>query len=194
MIHLSKRKSIFKSKLLLLKDDEPTIKAEETADESNDADIKDDEKETVKPDKNTDIFTLDGLTLDKQYQFRYYIGESCREVRMDLVARAAEGSDVYNYTSVSKIFKNFCSTLVCEFLMRIGQMLGKEIDTRGIKTVNDTVIGTVISHYHIVCGVDEKATFEFIRSATSKYYSYVSNRQETRKNSKKEEGDLPYEN
>lgn len=176
------------------KDDEPTIKAEETADESNDADIKDDEKETVKPDKNTDIFTLDGLTLDKQYQFRYYIGESCREVRMDLVARAAEGSDVYNYTSVSKIFKNFCSTLVCEFLMRIGQMLGKEIDTRGIKTVNDTVIGTVISHYHIVCGVDEKATFEFIRSATSKYYSYVSNRQETRKNSKKEEGDLPYEN
>jgi hypothetical protein len=113
---------------------------------------------------------------------------------MDLVEEAAEGSEVYNYTSVSKIFKNFCSTLVCEFLMRIGQMLGKEIDTRCIKTVNDTVIGTVISHYHIVCGVDEKATFDFIRSATSKYYSYVSNRQETRKNLKKEEtGDLPYE-
>ena len=64
-----------------------------------------------------------------------------------------KANEVYNYTSVSKVFKNFCSTLVCEFLMRIGAMLKKEIETRGIKTVNDTVISTVISHYHIVSGV-----------------------------------------
>ena len=177
---------------------ESVVVAEETADDSKDDENESDVDKVIKPDKNTDIFTLNGLTLDKQYQFRYYIGESCREVRMDLVAAVVEGdekaSEVYNYTSVSKIFKNFCSTLVCEFLMRIGQMLGKEIETRNIKTVNDIVIGTVISHYHIVCGVEEKATFDFIRNATSKYYSYVSNRQETRKNSKKEEeGDLAYE-
>ena len=70
---------------------------------------------------------------------------------------------VYNYTSVSKIFKNFCSTLVCEFLIRIGKMLKKEIETRGIKTVNDTVIQTVISHYHIVSGVPETDTFNFMK-------------------------------
>lgn len=147
-----------------------------------------------KPQKTTDVFTLGGVDLDKQYQFRYYIGETCREVRMDLADTKTEGCEIYNYTSVSKIFKNFCSTLVCEFLMRIGRMLEKEIETRGIKTVNDTVISTVISHYHIVCGVDEKLTIDFIKQATSKYYSYVANRQETRKNSKKEEpkGDLPY--
>jgi hypothetical protein len=164
----------------------------ESTDDTDDTD----DTVVVKVDKNTDIFTLDGLTLDKQYQFRYYIGESCREIRMDLSTETSDdGKDntVYNYTSVSKIFKNFCSTLVCEFLMRIGQMLEKEIDTRGIKTVNDIVIGTVISHYHIVCGVDENPTFDFIRSATSKYYSYVTNRQESRKNAKTtESGDLAY--
>ena len=104
---------------------------------------------------------------------------------------------VYNYTSVSKIFKNFCSTLICEFLMRIGNMLAKEIETRGIKTVNDTIIGTVISHYHTVCGVDETATIDFIRTVTTKYYKYVAERQKKRKEVKtaedvSTEGDLPY--
>lgn len=73
---------------------------------------------------------------------------------MDLAnENKSEESDVYNYTSVSKLFKNFCSSLIYKFLMRIGSMLEKEINTRGIKTVNYTVIKTVISHYHIVCGV-----------------------------------------
>ena len=142
------------------------------------------ETKSVKTDKNLDVFNIEGVSVDKQYQFRYYIGESCREVRMDLASAGGDNSDVYNYTSVSKIFKNFCSTLICEFLMRIGIMLGKEIETRGIRTVNDTIIGTVISHYHTVCGVDETFTFDFIRSSVSKYYSYVTSRQETRKQAK----------
>jgi hypothetical protein len=160
---------------------------------------------TTKSEKNTDLFQLDCMSLDKQYQFRYYIGETCREVRMDLAGEPSEDKDdekaneVYNYTSVSKVFKNFCSTLVCEFLTRIGAMLKKEIETRGIKTVNDTVISTVILHYHIVCGVDEGPTVDFIKEAVTKYYSYVSDRQETRKHTKDETkavvkpaGDLTY--
>jgi hypothetical protein len=152
----------------------------------------DDDETTSKSEKNTDLFQLDGMSLDKQYQFRYYIGETCREVRMDLAGEPSDDKDneksneVYNYTSVSKVFKNFCSTLVCEFLMRIGAMLKTEIETRGIKTVNDTVISTVISHYHIVCGVDEDPTIDFIKEAVTKYYSYVSDRQETRKQTKDE--------
>ena len=68
--------------------------------------------------------------------------------------------------------------------MRIGTMLKKEIETRGIKTVNDTIIAAVISHYHTVCGVDEKLTLEFIRTVTTKYYSYVDTRQKKRKDDK----------
>lgn len=158
------------------------------------SDSKSDEKPS-KSEKNADLFHIDGISLEKQYQFRYYIGETCREVRMDLANRPSEdkddekANDIYNYTSVSKVFKNFCSTLVCEFLMRIGAMLKKEIETRGIKTVNDTVISTVISHYHIVCGIDEEPTVDFIRNAVTKYYSYVNNRQETRKTTKESSGD-----
>ena len=73
--------------------------------------------------------------------------------------------------------------------MRIGAMLKKEIETRGIKTVNDTIISAVISHYHMVCGVDEEQTLEFIRTATAKYHSHVSDRQ----SKKNDEGDMEYE-
>lgn len=133
--------------------------------------------------RNTDIFKLDGLELSEQYSFRFYIAETCREVRMELAKTLdADGkeNEVYNYTSVGKIFKNFCSTLVCELLMKLGRMLEKEIETRGIKTVNDTIIGAVISHYHIVCGVDEGPTFDFIRQATAKYYKYIDERHKNR--------------
>jgi hypothetical protein len=170
---------------------------------SKDSDVHDKNDKNVKVEKNTDIFTLDGISLDTQYQFRYYIAESCREIRMELAKNEvdADGNPmhVYNYTSVSKIFKNFCSTLVCEFLMRIGKMLGKEIETRGIKTVNDTIIGTVISHYHTVCGVDESNTLDFIRAVTARYYNYIDERQKNRRNDKESSvdtlkgGDLPYE-
>jgi hypothetical protein len=152
----------------------------------------------VKKSKNrvTDLFTVEGIDIEKQHQFRYYISESCREIRMDLSQmQDTEGKtqDTYNYTSVSKIFKNFCSSLVCEFLMRIGLMLQKEIETRCIKTVNDVVIKTVISQYHIVHGIDETNTFKFIKDATDKYYKYLAERQSARDaESTEPTGDLEY--
>jgi hypothetical protein len=156
-----------------------------------------DSETPVKVSKVTDLFFLDNKIIDKN-QFRYYISQSCREVRMDL-ALSEKDSDgnpmtIYNYTSVSKAFKNFCSALVCEFLTKIGQMLQKEIDSRGIKTVNDSIIRTVISHYHIVCGIDEKPSFEFIDTVSTKYNNYIHNRQDERKKSKSDtvSGDLEY--
>ncbi len=154
-----------------------------------------DDSAPVKKSPETDLFKIDGVSLDRQYQFRYYVAETCRETRMDLATteKGADGNlmEVYNHTSVSKVFKNFCSTLVCEFLMRIGRMLETEIDTRGIKTVNDTIISAVISHYHTVCGVDGAPTLEFIRGVATKYYGFVSTRQQNRK-SGAATGDLPY--
>jgi hypothetical protein len=141
----------------------------------------DESTDVVVDEKKSCLFTVDGLSIEKQHQFRYYIGETCREVRMDLASGDGDCKDLYNYTSVSKIFKNFCSSLVCEFLMRIGKMLGKEIETRCIKTVNDTIINTVISQYHIVCGVDESKTTDFIEKASTKYNAYTADRQKNRK-------------
>lgn len=142
--------------------------------------------------KETDTFTLDGVSAEKQHQFRYYISETCRQIRMKLAKSEKDDKgnpmDVYNLTSVSKVFKNFCSTLVCEILMRVGVMLDCEIDTRGIKTVNDTIIGTVLSHYHTVCGVNVTPTTQFIRDATKKYHEFTKKRQSDRG-----KGDMDYE-
>lgn len=166
---------------------------EEVSDDSLNEDSMTDEKvvdsgKKIKPDRDVDVFNLEGVSLETQYQFRYYIAETCRETRFDLssaeVNSTGKSSSVYNYTSVSKLFKNFCSTLVCEFLMRIGEMLKKEIENRNIKTVNDNIVGTVISHYHIVSGVNETKTLDFIRNVANKYYGYVNDRHQKRKDNK----------
>jgi hypothetical protein len=147
----------------------------------------------LKNDKSNDIFSLDGVSLEVQYQFRYYVAEICKEIRMDLANTEVDSDgklmDVYKNTSVSKLFKNFCSTLICEFLMRIGKMLLIEVNARGIKTVNDSIINTVIAHYHTVCNVDKTNTIAFIQEVTSKYYSYVSDRQQKRKDAKTSDSD-----
>ena len=147
----------------------------------------------TKNDKSNDIFSLDGVSLEVQYQFRYYVAEICKEIRIDLSNTEVDSEgklmDLYKNTSVSKIFKNFCSTLICEFLMRIGKMLLIEVNARGIKTVNDSIINTVIAHYHTVCNVDKTNTITFIQEVTSKYYSYVSDRQQKRKDAKTSDSD-----
>jgi hypothetical protein len=151
--------------------------------------------------KNSDSgidLSIDGLSSDKQYQFRYYIGEICRDVRMDLCDKSEnKEQSEYNFTSVSKILKNFCSTIACEFLIKIGLMLKKEIQTRHIKTVNDSIINTVISHYHTVCSVDETNTMGFINNVLLKYNEFIALKQEKRKNLKVAPvvapGDMKYE-
>jgi hypothetical protein len=126
-------------------------------------------------------FSIEGIPLDKQYQFRHYVGEICRDVRMGLCSKSDKPDEsVYNYTSVSKVLKNFCSTVACEFLLKIGTMLKKEIETRQIKTVNDTIINAVISHYHTVCDVDETNTFEFINTSLTKYNTSVKQKFENK--------------
>jgi hypothetical protein len=141
----------------------------------------------INASKVTDLFSLEDTDIDKN-QFIYYISETCREVRMDLALSekdsAGDPMTVYNYTSVSKVFKNFFSALICEFLTRVGKMLETEIQSRGIKTVNDTVIRTVISHYHVVCGVSEEPTFKFIEEVVSKYYKHTKVRQQQRREEK----------
>lgn len=170
--------STFRQAQAYLKNPSQKVDDTEVEEETDDSKVK---------ASDSDLFTLDGVSLDTQYQFRYYVAETCRETRVELAAAvdsAGNAMSVYSHTSVSKVFKNFCSTLVCELLLKFGRMLKKEIETRGIKTVNDTIIGTVLSHFHTVCGVDEAETFNFVREATTKYYSFVSDRQTKRKNSK----------
>lgn len=148
----------------------------------SESELKKDENDESSKD---DIFTVDGLEIDKQYQFRYYISELCKEIKLDLSNKDVDNKANYTSLSISKIFKNFCSSLVCELLMNIGRMIVRELETRYIKTVNDAIVSVVISHFHIVCGVDEKHMIDSIKNAIEKYYVFISTQQETRKETKK---------
>lgn len=116
--------------------------------------------------------------------FRFYVSEICRDVRMKLAGdeNSAESDKVsYNLTNVGRDFKDFCNDLIFETIAILGKMVLTEINTRGVKTLNDVIMKTVIEHLHSAYGMDFKPSLQFIEHASNKYVAYVKQRRETRK-------------
>ena len=145
-------------------------------------------------------FDLDGLPCwnltgdlsDNQMdynQFCYYIGEITRTVRKQLASTVdTDGAlmEDYHYVSVSKDFKMCVSAMVTEILCRVARMIAVSIKQQGIKTVNNKVVESVLSHYFICIGVNSDSAFDFIRSASQKHKEYIITRQEKRSTQKSE--------
>lgn len=126
--------------------------------------------------------------------FRFYVSEICREVRMSLASGEltvqddpTEDLESYNLTNVSREFKDFCNSLIFEVVEIIGRMILTEINTRGVKTLNDGIMKTVLEHLHSAYGLDFVETLEFIESTTDRYNSYVQARRVERKEKKLKE-------
>lgn len=134
----------------------------------------------VSDDDSSEVIVLENLTSEKQQQFKYYISETCREIKQSLSVKYPEKDSVYNHTSISKNFKNYGSSIVCEVLIIIGKMIRVEIESRSVKTVNDGVIKTVLEQLHLANNIDFKITSEFINSISKKYTEYIV----TKKNEK----------
>jgi hypothetical protein len=120
--------------------------------------------------------------------FRFYVSEICRDVRMKLASNklsvgedSTEDKEVYNLTNVSRDFKDFCNSLIFETVTILGRMILTEINTRGVKTLNDVIMKTVIEHLHSAYGMDFKNSLAFIETSTKQYNSFVKNRRESRK-------------
>ena len=122
--------------------------------------------------KNTEDFVISNLTKDKQYQFKYYVSEICRDVKQQLTNKYNDLENVYNSTSISKQFKNYCSLIICEVLNVLGKMIKIEVDSRSVKTINDTVIKTVLEQLYAANGIDFTKTSEFIINTHAKYNNY----------------------
>ena len=139
---------------------------------------------------------------DSRPNFRFYVSEICRDARMKLahgevsVVDNIEDKEVYNLTNVSRDFKDFCNDLIFEVVGILGRMILTEINTRGVKTLNDVIMKTVIEHLHSAYSVDFKTSLNFIDHATTKYTAFVKTRRESRKpddNKEKSEYDVEYE-
>lgn len=120
--------------------------------------------------------------------FRFYVSEICRDVRMKLAASelsvaddSTEDKEVYNLTNVSRDFKDFCNSLIFETVTILGRMILTEINTRGVKTLNDVIMKTVLEHLHSAYGMDFKTSLAFIETSTKQYNSFVKNRRDSRK-------------
>lgn len=146
------------------------------------------EKETPVDDAESDV---EKEETGKVPQFKYYVSELCREVRMQLSNSDEEAEDAtlskYNQTSVSKEFKQFCSDVVIELLHIFGNVLKTEVITRNVKTVNYDIVSALIYNAHIFHNAKADDTIKFIQASYNKHSEYVKERHENRVNGKKSE-------
>lgn len=120
--------------------------------------------------------------VDRKLQFKYYISELCRHVRMDL-SEADGTTDIeskFNQTSVSRLFKEFCSDIVIELLQMFGNILKVEVSSRQVKTVNYNIIGALVRNAHIFHSLDVKPTVIFMQEKYNKYNSFLKTRTDKR--------------
>ena len=117
-------------------------------------------------------------------QFKYYVGELCRNVRMTLSAEDDSVEDVveskFNQTSVSKEFKQFCSDVIIELLNMFGNMLKIEVITRDVKTVNYDIVNALVHNAHILHNASSQTTIKFIQDSYNMYNEFVKTRQSLR--------------
>jgi hypothetical protein len=143
-------------------------------------------KKTEKKDvtQQNELFQVFGDDNKNRLKFKYYIGEICREVKMELAASElnddGQTNTDYHYASVGSDFSCFSSSLIYELITVIGQMLEVEISSRNIKTINNNVIGTVIRNLHLAARVPFEPTLQFIRDAHMKHVTHTKKRQSDR--------------
>ena len=117
---------------------------------------------------------------NRKQQFKYYVSELCRNVRMELSAEDSDLEDAtlskFNQTSVSKVFKQFCSDVIIDLLHMFGNVLKTEIETRNVKTVNYLIISALIQSSHMLHSLDSEETVQFIQERYNIYNEYIAKR------------------
>jgi hypothetical protein len=117
--------------------------------------------------------------------YKHYIGELCRNVRMELSAADNNTSDAvesrYNQTSVSKKFKQFCSDAIIELLEILGNAIKVEVSTRNVKTVNYAIIYSVLYTSHVFHNIPIDDTISFIQDKYNTYNDFLKKREKRTK-------------
>lgn len=139
------------------------------------------DSEETEPEEKQEEPMNDEEVVDRKYQFKYYVSELCRTVKMEL-ARADCSEDmtqsVYYNTSVSKVFKNFCSNIIVDLIRTFGEVLKVEVNTRNVKTVNYTIIQTLVQVAHLMYGLGSQLddTVRFIQERYCVYQKFIEER------------------
>jgi hypothetical protein len=172
----------YKQSLKLSEDDVAENKAISDAEEADDETEDEPEEENENDDDETE--DVNSTEVLKKLQFKYYVTELCRNVRMELsnVDEVEASLSKYNQTSVSKGFKQFCSDVITELLQMFGNVLLNEVISREIRTVNYSVIDSLIKNSHTMHNLDYTETIKFIQEKYNIYNVFLAERKEERAN------------
>lgn len=140
----------------------------------------DEEDDNDDDDEEGEIKSVDSKS-DRKLQFKYYVAELCRNVRMELSKKDDDYlTSLYNQTSVSKVFNQFCSDVIIELLHRFGKVLKTEVVTRDVKTVNYSIVSALIYNSHILFGLESDNTVQFIQEKYNLHNVYLNDRASAR--------------
>jgi hypothetical protein len=125
-----------------------------------------------------------------KYDFEGYVGEICRSVKMRKAEKAETDAEkaLYLETSVSREFKQFCSHIVYEAILRIGYSLRLSVKRSGVKTISDAMVQYVLEQIHAICGIDYSVTEKAMTERLTRFGEWRAERKDERKR-KRESGD-----
>ena len=115
-------------------------------------------------------------------EFKYYVSELCRSVRTELSHNDSSVTNhkdsLFNQTSVSKVFKQFCSDLIIDLIKMFGSFLKEEVESRNVKTVNYTIIKTLLKSSHVLYNLENELgnTIDFIQKKYSLFNEFLETR------------------
>jgi hypothetical protein len=117
-----------------------------------------------------------------EYTFDGYILDICRSVRMRMAERYPERRDTYLMLSNAKAFKSFCSNIVYETILRVGNTIKRKVEEGKTKTVSGGLVRSVVGDLHTLCGISPVPTFAAIDSALRQYDAWRVQKREENKN------------
>ena len=148
--------------------------------------------------------TEDNLNFDPPtkyaYDFDSYASEICRSVKIQLAEQETDPAlkEQYINASVSREFKEFCSQVIYETILRIGAALKIDVESSGVKTISDEIVVKVLKLLHSNCGVDFATSWNIMQDKLSQYETTRAQYKNTRKTArlersatKTEEPDVP---
>jgi hypothetical protein len=130
---------------------------------------------------------------EQEYNFNNYINDICRHVRMQLAEEVKSDNEKYElYQSLhsSQSFKNFCSYIVYQTIVRIGSSLKFTIENDNKKTISASLMTNTINNICLICGINANSTMSHIDNSIHKYNEYKqSNKKKSYKNNDQSDND-----
>jgi hypothetical protein len=126
---------------------------------------------------------------DPEYDenFEGYVVEICRSVRMQMASEQKVAADkaAYHNIKISEYFKKFCSIIIYESILRIGDHLKETIALKDVKTVNETLMYHSLRQLCKICGIDFASIEADMKVRLEKFKVFCNNRREKRRNKRK---------